>query len=75
MVMCEYVYVDRPRMRYNLVRTYVHGRRSVGDGGDASHPLFRVGGQHRNCPPHFLFQKKCEAYSLTQHASLLKAAT
>ena len=46
-----------------------------GTGGDASPPLFRVGGQHRNCPPHFSVQKNCEAYSLTQHSSLLKAAT
>ena len=55
-----------------------HGRRSVGDGGgDVSPPLFRVGGgQHRNYPPpHFSVQKNCEAYSLTQHSSLLKAAT
>ena len=50
-----------------------HGRRSVGDGGDASPPLFRVGGQHRNCPPHFSVQKNCEAYNLSQHSSLLKA--
>ena len=26
-------------------------------------------------PPHFSDQKHCEAYSLTQHSSLLKAAT
>ena len=54
-----------------------HGRRSVGDVGDASPPLFSLGGQHRNCPPppHFSAQKNCEAYSLTHHSSLLKAAT
>ena len=38
-------------------------------------PLFRVGGQHRNCPPHFSVQKNCEASCLTQHFSVLKAAT
>ena len=27
-----------------------------GTGGDAP-PLFRVGGQHRNCPPTFQFRK------------------
>ena len=48
---------------YRLVqRCHRHGRRSVGDGGDASPPppLFRVGGQHGNCPPpppHFSVQK------------------
>ena len=37
--------------------------------------LFGVGGQHRNCPPHFSVQKNCESYRLTQHSSLLKVAT
>ena len=54
----------------------VHGRRSVGDGGDAS-PHFSGWGDSIGIvpPPHFLVQKNCEAYSLTQHASLLKVAT
>ena len=52
----------------------INGRRSVWDGGTRP-PLFRAGGQHRNCPPHFSVQKHCEAYSLTQHSSLLKATT
>ena len=52
-----------------------HGRRSVGDVGDASPHFPERGGQHTNCPPHFSVQKICEAYSLTQHSSLLRAAT
>ena len=46
-------------------------------GSYAVPPLFSVGGQHRNCAPHphFSAQKNCEAYSLTHHSSLLKAAT
>ena len=36
----------------------VHARASIGGGrGDAFPPLFRVGGQHRNCPPTFQFRK------------------
>ena len=41
----------------------IHGRRSVGTGGTALPP------------PHFVVHKNCEAYSLTQHVSLLEAAT
>ena len=51
-------------------------RASIGGGGGTRPPHFSVwGGQHRNCPPHFLVQKNCEVYSLTQHASLLKACS
>ena len=62
---------DGPRGEINA-RMYVEptGVDRWGTGGDAFPPLFRVGGQHRNCPPHFLVQKNCEAYSLTQHAYL-----
>ena len=49
---------------------HIHGRRSVGDGGDAPPTLFLVGGQHRNCPPHFSVQKNCGECSLTHHSSL-----
>ena len=64
-----------------------HGRRSVGDGGgggDASPHLLGWGdasphllgwGDSIGIVPHFLVQKSCEAYSLTHHSSLLKAAT
>ena len=56
---------------------HIQARASIGGGrgGGRVPPLFRVGGQHRNCPPHFSVQKNCEAYSLTQRSSLLKAAT
>ena len=62
--------LDAPRQRPQST-----GVDRWGTGGRVP-PFFRVGGQHRNCPPpHFSFQKYCEAYSLTQHSSLLIAAT
>ena len=60
-----------------LNRWYLGGR-SVGDGGGGTrpHPHFSGWrGHHKNCSPHFSVQKNCEAYSVTQHSSLLKAAT
>ena len=51
----------------------MHGRRTVGGGGDAS-PHFSAWGDSIGIPPHFSAQKNCEAYSLTHHSSLLKAA-
>ena len=60
----------------HVVLSSRHGRRSVGDGGDASPPHFSGWGDSIGIvPPHFSVQKNCEAYSLTQHSSLLKAAT
>ena len=55
----------------------MHGRRSVGDGGGGTRPpTFQRGGTAQELsPPHFSAQKNCEAYSLTHHSSLLKAAT
>ena len=52
------------------------GGRSVGDGGGGRvPPLFSGGGDSIGIVPHFSAQKNCEAYSLTHHSSLLKAAT
>ena len=62
---------------WSLYYRCTHGRRSVGDGGDASPPHFSGWGDSKGIvpPPNFLVQKNCEAYNLTQQASLLKAAT
>ena len=43
-------------------------------GGDASSPLFCVGGQHRNCPPTFQF-RKIAGHIAWFTTPLLKAAT
>ena len=55
--------------------TCVHGRRSMGDGGGDASPHFSAWGDSIGIVPHFPAQKNCEAYSLTHHSSLLKAAT
>jgi len=52
-----------------------HGRRSVGDEGDADHPT-AWGGQHRKCPRTFSVHKtnyRLYIYSETDHSPLLKA--
>ena len=48
-----------------------------GTGGTRPPPHFSAWGDSIGIvpPPHFSAQKNCEAYSLTHHSSLLKAAT
>ena len=57
---------------YNIV-TYT-GVDRWGTERDAFPPLFNVGDNIGIFPHHFSAQKHCEAYSLTHHSSLLKAA-
>ena len=52
-------------------------RASIGGGRGGRVPHFSEWGDSIGIvpPPHFSVQKNCEAYSLTQYSSLLKAAT
>ena len=47
--MTEYL----PKIHAALSAWFNHGRRSVGDGGDASPHFSAWWGPHRKCPPHF----------------------
>ena len=49
-----------PILLYFLGCCYMHGRRSVGDGGGDASPTFQRGGQHRNCPPTFQLRKNIQ---------------
>ena len=57
-----------------LIHTiHTHGRRSVGEGGTRPPHTFQPGGDSiGNVPPTFSDKKNLQAYSETDHSSLLK---